>query len=151
MIDEQRSLSPPSGATAHRGFLTRFRQWWDALPDTRDPWTSDHRPPDRRALRLLNSNLSQQQRDQLEKRGHFEVTGGSTGRRYRIRHGQQMNVEVLDRKGKPAFVLCFVPEGHLADGDIMLAQKIALELFENEAITVANKIPTPLRRLHPTT
>jgi hypothetical protein len=27
--------------------------------------------------------------------------------------------------------LCFMPEGELAVGDIMLAQKLALELFES--------------------
>jgi hypothetical protein len=34
-----------------------------------------------------------------------------------------------------------MPEGHLAIGDVMLAQKIALELFESEALMVANRTP----------
>jgi hypothetical protein len=33
---------------------------------------------------------------------------------------------------------CFLPEGKLAAGDIMLAQKIAPETFECQALTVAN-------------
>jgi hypothetical protein len=35
-------------------------------------------------------------------------------------------------------MLCFAPKGYLPIGDIMLAQKIALELFEADAIKVAN-------------
>jgi hypothetical protein len=32
-----------------------------------------------------------------------------------------------------------MPEGRVPIGDIMLAQKMALELYENEAIRTANK------------
>ena len=53
-----------------------------------------------------------------------------------------MNVEQLDRTGKRIGVLCFMPEGGLAVGDVMLAQKIALELFETEALQIANKTPS---------
>jgi len=35
-------------------------------------------------------------------------------------------------------MLCFAPKGHLPIGNIMLARKIALELFEADAIKVAN-------------
>jgi len=38
-------------------------------------------------------------------------------------------------------VLCFMPEGDLVVGDMMLAQKLALELFESEALKVANEMP----------
>ena len=34
---------------------------------------------------------------------------------------------------------CFVPEGGLAPGDILLAQKIALETMEREALALANR------------
>jgi hypothetical protein len=50
-----------------------------------------------------------------------------------------MNVDVLDEAGKRMHMLCFKPEGRLAIGDVMLAQKIALELFEGEALKVANR------------
>ncbi len=53
-----------------------------------------------------------------------------------------MNVEELDRNGRRVCLLCFVPKGELALGDIMLAQKLALELFEPQALAVANIIPT---------
>ena len=76
------------------------------------------------------------------------MVGGQTGKRYRIHLGRMMNVELLDSKGKPVATLCFTPRGRLADGDIMLAQKLALELFKPaDALKVANKIPTELRPL----
>jgi len=49
-----------------------------------------------------------------------------------------MNVEQLDQDGRRARLLCFMPRGGLPVGDIMLAQKIALELFESDTISVAN-------------
>jgi hypothetical protein len=86
------------------------------------------------------SGSSPTQLEQYERRGHFEVIGGHSGLRYRIWHGYQTNVERLDRNGRRACSLCFMPQGHLPVGDIMLAQKIALELYENEAIRIANKM-----------
>jgi hypothetical protein len=94
----------------------------------------------RRSIQLLKQNLSPTQLEQYERRGHFEVIGGHSGLRYRIWHGYQTNVERLDRNGRRACSLCFMPQGHLPVGDIMLAQKIALELYENEAIRIANKM-----------
>jgi hypothetical protein len=61
------------------------------------------------------------------------------GSAYRIHHGHQMNVEQLDQDGRRNRLLCFTPRGGLPVGDIMLAQKIALELFEADAISVANR------------
>jgi hypothetical protein len=95
-----------------------------------------------RAIQLLKQNLSAAQREQYERRNHFDVTGGDTGRRYRIRHGVQLNVEQLDQTGRCIRQLCFMPEGCLAVGDVMLAQKLALELFEHEALKIAHKAAT---------
>ena len=39
---------------------------------------------------------------------------------------------------------CFVPNRHLVPGDVMLAQKIALETNERGALAVANKFPGSL-------
>jgi hypothetical protein len=94
-----------------------------------------------RAIQLLKQNLSPAQREQFEKLHYFYVAGGDTGCIYRILHGIQMNVEQLDANGKRVRVLCFMPEGRLAVGDVMLAQKIALELLETEAVRIANKSP----------
>jgi hypothetical protein len=94
-----------------------------------------------RAIQLLKQNLSPVQLEQYKRSGHFDVIGGDTGRRYRIRRGYQMNVELLDKNGRRVCCMCFMPAGPLAAADIMLAQKIALELFEVEALNVANKAP----------
>ena len=90
-------------------------------------------------MRLLTDNLSPAQRDQLEVSNYFDVVGGDTGTRYRIRFGNLMNVEQLDSHGKCMRLLCFAPEGRLPVADTMLAQKIALELFETEAVHTANE------------
>ena len=94
--------------------------------------------PHERGAKLLKTNLTMAQREQYERRGYIEVTGGATGRRYRIHHGLQMNVEELNAAGAIVRVMCFLPEGRLPVGDVMLAQKIALELFELEALKIAN-------------
>ena len=91
------------------------------------------------SMRLLTDNLSPAQRDQLKVFNYFDVVGGDTGTRYRIRFGDLMNVEQLNSRGKCMRLLCFAPEGRLPVADTMLAQKIALELFETEAVHTANE------------
>lgn len=92
-----------------------------------------------RGLRLLKEQLTPAQRTQYEAYRYFDVTGGSTGRRYRIRHGRQMNIDQLDRSGRRICGWCFYPQGGLVAGDVMLAQKTALEVFESEALRIANR------------
>jgi hypothetical protein len=99
---------------------------------------------DARAKRLLCEWLSPDQRVQFDTQGYFEVTGSHTGRRYRISHGSSANVRELDATGEPSLGLCFVPAGQLAPGDVMLAQKIALETSELEALAKANRFPPRL-------
>jgi hypothetical protein len=93
-----------------------------------------------RGIRLLKENLSPAQRQQYDKHAYFEVTGGKTGKRYRIRYGRSMNIDQLDKNGRRVCGWCFFPHGNLVTGDVMLAQKLALELFESEALKVANKM-----------
>jgi hypothetical protein len=100
-----------------------------------------------RADRLLRANLTPEQRDQYGKDKSFIVVGGSTGRRYRITAARQMNVAALGNDGRWNKSLCIVPVCQLPLGDIMLAQKIALELFESEALRLANKAPPPFHRV----
>ena len=90
-----------------------------------------------RAMRLLTENLSPLQRDQLALFNYFDVIGGDTGTRYRIYSRNQMNVEAFDKRGR-RLLLCFMPKGRLPIGDTMLAQKIALELFERDTVQIAN-------------
>jgi len=94
-----------------------------------------------RARRLLREWLSPEQNLQLNQLGHFEVTGGTTGKCYRIMQGACANVSELDDNGEPVRGLCFVPAGRLEACDVMLAQKIALESCEADARAVANWFP----------
>jgi hypothetical protein len=95
-----------------------------------------------RGLELLKANLTASQLDDFLTYRRFDVIGGSTGRTYRIRLTGPMNVEEVDQDGLCTQRLCFLPEGRLVDGDIVLAQKVALESFESEALVIANKLPT---------
>jgi hypothetical protein len=94
-----------------------------------------------KALALLGAWLSPTQAEQYNSYKHFEVIGSDTGTRYRIRHGRTMNIDQLDSVGNRVREWCFLPEGKLAAGDVMLAQKIALETFESQALAVANRGP----------
>jgi hypothetical protein len=74
-------------------------------------------PAEQKALTLLRAWLSPEQAQQYDSRKHFEVIGSDTGTRYRIRHGNAMNVDQLDAAGNKVCGWCFVPEGELAAGD----------------------------------
>ena len=90
--------------------------------------------------RLLEEWLSPQQRAQYKGSGSFEVTGSDSGTRYRIWRARQMNIEELDSDGNPAATWCFLPRGGwLPCGDVMLAQKLALENDEQAALAVAKR------------
>ena len=91
-----------------------------------------------KALALLKENLTPKQREQFDRHGHFDVIGGKSGKAYRIFEGWEMNVAELEN-GEPAAGLCFVPEGNLPAGDVMLAQMVSLELEEAKALKIANK------------
>jgi len=103
-----------------------------------------------RGLELLKEWLSSEQSAQYDAKSYFEVTGCHSGKRYRISHGNSMNIHELDGAGHPCVGWCFVPKGYLVAGDVMLAQKIALETDERGALTVANKfsVPTGRRNMH---
>jgi hypothetical protein len=92
-----------------------------------------------RGLRLLREWLSPKQRAQFETGGYFEVVGSDSGRLYRIYEGTMTNVYELDDGGRPKMGWCFVPSGSLVAGDVMLAQKVALETSEYSALSVANR------------
>ena len=90
-------------------------------------------------MRLLREWLSPPQRTQFAKTGYFEVVGGETGKQYRIYPGAMANVCEIDEKGHPRFGLCFRTRGELPIGDVMLAQKIALESCESSVLAVARR------------
>jgi hypothetical protein len=103
-----------------------------------------------RGLELLKEWLSPEQFAQYDTKSYFEVTGCHSGKRYRISHGTSMNIHELDGAGCPCVGWCFAPKGYLVAGDVMLAQKIALETDERGALNVANKffVPTTRRNMH---
>jgi hypothetical protein len=94
---------------------------------------------EQKALTHLRLWLSPEQAARYNSEKHFDVIGSDTGTRYRIRHGQIMNIDQLDSVGNRVCRWCFAPEGKLAAGDCMLAQKIALETFETKVLAIANR------------
>jgi len=96
-----------------------------------------------RGLELLKEWLSPEQIAQYGAKSYFEVTGCHSGKRYRISHGTSMNIHELDGAGLPCVGWCFAPKGYLVAGDVMLAQKIALETDERGALAVANRFFVP--------
>jgi hypothetical protein len=93
--------------------------------------------PERRSQRLLRDWLSIDQLAQYDKYRYFEVVGCDSGRRYRVQYGTVSNISELDANGRPILGWCFVPRDNLASGDVMLAQKIALETNERGALKIA--------------
>jgi hypothetical protein len=111
-----------------------------SMPRVRDEWCSpeDRRQAEERGAALLRSWLSPEQSRLWESHRHFYVVGCDTNTCYRLRHGSMMNIDELDLRGKVVARWCFGPKGDLAIGDVMLAQKIALETMELEALARAN-------------
>jgi hypothetical protein len=101
-----------------------------------------------RGQKLLREWLSPEQLAQYAANGYFDVTGCHSGKRYRIRMGTAMNVHEIDRFDRPQVGWCFVPKGSLVTGDVMLAQKIALETDERAALAVAKTFLPQTRSNH---
>ena len=94
---------------------------------------------EQRAIVLLRSWLTPEQDKQWAERSEFEVIGCDTGTRYRITLRAVMNVHQLDPAGRTVAQWCFAPQGCLAPGDVLLAQKIALETMERKVLALANR------------
>jgi len=108
--------------------LARALREWYLRPSTREL----------RGLKLLREWLSQEQLAQYDAHRYFDVVGNHTAKRYRIYHGNGANVVELNDAALPRTGWCFVPRDHLVAGDVMLAQKIALETDERGALAAAN-------------
>jgi hypothetical protein len=102
-------------------------------------WFWSENNPEVRGLALLRAWLSPDQLAQYHAEGYFDVTGCDTGKRYRIHYGTSMNVHEMDPAGWARVGWCFVPDTYLVAGDVMLAQKIALETDERGALAVAKQ------------
>ncbi|HET7886771.1 MAG TPA: hypothetical protein VFL62_11135 [Bradyrhizobium sp.] len=101
--------------------------------------------PEIRGLRLLRSWLSPSQLAQFDAFGYFDVVGGESGKKYRIKFGICANILELTEEDIPKVGWCVVPDGCLVAGDVMLAQKIALETCECAALARANRLGAPAR------
>ncbi|WP_426435438.1 hypothetical protein [Bradyrhizobium genosp. P] len=97
-----------------------------------------------RGVLLLREWLSSEQRAQFDTKGCFDVIGCQSGKRFRIHRGTATNVYEIDDEGRATVGWCFVPSGQLVAGDVMLAQKIALETNELVALAVANRFPVQI-------
>jgi hypothetical protein len=95
---------------------------------------SQRRIAEEKGLVLLKQWLSPAQLAQYEKSNYFEVTGGDSGKRYRIRSTHQMNVDELDERGLRSVSYCFGPEG------------VAVEIWMKQKPTQDQEIAL---RLHP--
>lgn len=104
--------------------------------------------PEARGRRLLRDWLSAGQREQFDAVRYFDVVGSDSGKRYRICYGTAANIRELDRDGKEGIGWCFTPVGALVPGDVMLAQKIALETSEATTLALANRVPLIPRVTH---
>jgi hypothetical protein len=96
-----------------------------------------------RARELLLEHLTPLQRETFDANGWFIVEGGRTGTQYRVRAVESMvaNVDVLNQKsGRPTHRLCaHARVGSVPLGDQLLAQKIMLELAEDDFLRTANR------------
>jgi hypothetical protein len=94
--------------------------------------------PEIKAIKLLKEWLSPSQLAQYEEHNYFDVIGSDTGRKYRIlNNAYSFNVLEISNRGSTIIRYCFVPEGTTFH-DTQLAQKIALETNEKEALKIAN-------------
>jgi hypothetical protein len=76
-----------------------------------------------------------------ERFGYFDVRGSLSGKKYRIHFRVSANIQEIGDDGKALCGWCFAPDRYLVPGDVMLAQKIALETSECTALAIANQFP----------
>jgi hypothetical protein len=67
---------------------------WDALAGARDA-------ANERAIALLKTCLTPEQREDYEKHQFFDVIGSDTGSLYRIKYGTQGNIIEIDKRRGP--------------------------------------------------
>jgi hypothetical protein len=117
----------------------RLADWLVRFHKVRKLYGTHFRESDARAERLLRSWLSPAQLKQFDAERYFDVIGCDSGKRYRIHWGRTSNTYEIDDAGEPRTGWCFAPAGNLPPGDVVLAQKIALETFERRALALANR------------
>jgi hypothetical protein len=123
----------PSLAKLVRLWRARVRARQDAARARRE----ELRTAQENAEHLLDRWLSPTQRHQLKQFRYFEVVGSDSGTKYRIYRDRTACQEQTKRRTNYCFVPCSATDNYLPHGDRMLAQKIALENFEEAALQVA--------------
>lgn len=94
-----------------------------------------------RGMKLFKANLTQRQRDMVEAFDVCVFRGGKSQEPYflYINKGTSHNIYNLHGKRQPSVrSLCFKPNGGVCEGDVFVAQKMALETREPETVKVAN-------------
>ena len=132
--------------TATRPIGRALAEWAHHLQALRERHQNRFRDREARGIKLLREWLTPEQRAQFDADRYFDVIGCDSGKRYRIRYGSATNVHEIDSEGRSTNGWCFVPSGNLVVGDVMLAQKIALETNEFGALAVANRFPVQAPR-----
>lgn len=98
-----------------------------------------------RAQELLIEHLTPAQRESFKALGWFVVQGGKSGTKYRITsRGVAGNIEVLAKGGgdhdrATHRLCCHATDGGIPNADQWLAQKIMLELAEDDFLRKANR------------
>ena len=90
-----------------------------------------------RAFELLFSCLTAQQRDEYEQNQAFTVISNK-GNIFKIRRGNQHNIDRYDILGNHIEKWCACPRGDIPIADTMLAQKMHLEHDEDALMRQAN-------------
>jgi hypothetical protein len=135
-----------SPLTALRRFGASLTEWILEARSAHERTRARFLTREARGVDLLRKWLSPEQRTQFDAQRYFDVTGCDSGKRYRIHYGGTVNIHEIDDDDNLLVGWCFLPEEPLVAGDVMLAQKIALETHEDAALAVANRFSTALYR-----
>ena len=139
-------MSARSLLIASRRVGASLAQYIREVQAARERYRARFATREERGVNLLREWLSPEQRAQFDTKRYFDVIGCDSGKRYRIHYGETTNVHEIGDDDLPSVGWCFMPVGSLVAGDVMLAQKIALETYEYGALAVANRCPIRFSR-----
>jgi len=139
-------MSARSLLIASRRVGASLAQYIREVQAARERYRARFATREERGVNLLREWLSPEQRAQFDTKRYFDVIGCDSGKRYRIHFGETTNVHEIGDDDLPSVGWCFMPVGSLVAGDVMLAQKIALETYEYGALAVANRCPIRFSR-----
>lgn len=139
-------MSARSLLIASRRVGASLAQYIREVQAARERYRARFATREERGVNLLREWLSPEQRAQFDSKRYFDVIGCDSGKRYRIHYGETTNVHEIGDDDLPSVGWCFTPVGSLVAGDVMLAQKIALETYEYGALAVANRCPIRFSR-----